>query len=74
MAETVKQNKTAFQPGSSMDVKSEGQARIRVATAQGKNREFSFYFFQTGKTQGILFWHREKFANTGKISGLSLLT
>ena len=39
-----------------------------------ENREFSSYFFQTGKTQGILFWHREKFANTGKIFGLWLLT
>ena len=35
--------------------------------------EFGSYFFQTGKTQGILFWHREKFANTGKIFGLWLL-
>ena len=24
-----------------------------------ENREFGSYFFQTGKTQGILFWHRE---------------
>ena len=39
-----------------------------------ENREFGSYFFQTGKTQGILFWHREKFANTGKIFGLWLLT
>ena len=38
-----------------------------------ENREFGSYFFQTGKTQGILFWHREKFANTGKIFGLWLL-
>ena len=33
---------------------------FRVATAQGK--------------QGIWFWHREKFANSGKIFGLWLLT
>ena len=26
-----------------------------------ENREFGSYFFQTGKTQGILLWHREKF-------------
>ena len=39
-----------------------------------ENREFGSYFFQTGKTQGILFWHREKFANTGKIFALWLLT
>ena len=39
-----------------------------------ENREFGSYFFQTGKTQGILFSHREKFANTGKIFGLWLLT
>ena len=38
-----------------------------------ENREFGSYFFQTGKTQGILFWHREKIANTGKIFGLWLL-
>ena len=49
---------------------------IRVATAQGKQgkQEFGSYFFQTGKTQGILFWHREKFGNAGKIFGLWLLT
>ena len=28
-------------------------------------REFGSYFSQTWKTQGIWFWHREKFANTG---------
>ena len=39
-----------------------------------ENRKFGSYFFQTGKTQGILFWHREKFANIGKIFGLWLLT
>ena len=38
-----------------------------------ENREFGSYFFQTGKTQGILFWHREKFVNTGKIFELWLL-
>ena len=38
-----------------------------------ENRDFGSYFFQTWKTQGILFWHREKFANTGKIFGLLLL-
>ena len=38
-----------------------------------ENREFGSYFFKTGKTQGILFWHREKIANTGKIFGLWLL-
>ena len=32
-----------------------------------ENREFGSYFFQTGKTQGILFWHRENFSDTGKI-------
>ena len=32
-----------------------------------ENREFGYYFFQTGKTQGILLWHREKFWDTGKI-------
>ena len=32
-----------------------------------ENREFGSYFFQTGKTQGILLWHREKFWDTGKI-------
>ena len=32
-----------------------------------ENREFGSYFFQTGKTQGILFWHREKFGNTENI-------
>ena len=39
-----------------------------------ENNEFGSYFFQTGKTQGIWFWHREKIANTGKIFGLWLLT
>ena len=32
-----------------------------------ENREFDSYFFQTGKTQGILLWHRENFWDTGKI-------
>ena len=32
-----------------------------------ENREFGSYFFQTGKTQGILLWHRENFWDTGKI-------
>ena len=32
-----------------------------------ENREFGSYFFQTGKIQGILLWHREKFWDTGKI-------
>ena len=32
-----------------------------------ENREFGSYFFQTGKTQGILLQHREKFWDTGKI-------
>ena len=39
-----------------------------------ENRKFGSYFFQTGKTQGILFWQREKFPNTGKIFGLWLST
>ena len=32
-----------------------------------ENREFGSHFFQTGKTQGILLWHREKCLDTGKI-------
>ena len=32
-----------------------------------ENRGFGSYFFQTGKTQGILLWHREKNWDTGKI-------
>ena len=32
-----------------------------------ENREFGSYFFQTGKTQGILLQHRESFWDTGKI-------
>ena len=31
-----------------------------------ENREFGSYFFQTGKTQGILLWHREKIETQGK--------
>ena len=46
---------------------------IRVATAQGK-QGIGFLLFPDRKTQGIWFWHREKFANTGKIFGLWLLT
>ena len=30
-------------------------------TGWPRHREFGSYFFQTGKTQGILLWHREKF-------------
>ena len=32
-----------------------------------EKREFGSYFFQTGKTQGILLWHRAKFWDAGKI-------
>ena len=52
------------------------KAGVSLATQKGlvsgwprhrENREFGSYFFQTGKTQGILLQHRESFWDTGKI-------
>lgn len=50
MAETVKQNKTAFQLGSSIDVKPEGQAIIGV-----------FYFLVLTTTIHVYMYSIEKY-------------
>ena len=41
--------------------------KLQGGHGTGKTGEFGSYFFQTGKTQGIWLWHREKFWDTGKI-------